>query len=67
VLEAFLLLQSAYPILIRKMEGYAFGYEERLLNSIWIGLLGIEALMVVGVAVRGLMSRFITQPKQKMT
>jgi hypothetical protein len=65
VLEALLLLQSAYPILVRSMEGYAFGNEERLLNGIWIGLLSIEALMVVGVAVRGLVKRFGAKPKQK--
>jgi hypothetical protein len=28
--------------------------EDQLLNNIWIGLLGVEALMVLGVAVRGL-------------
>ncbi|SPQ26783.1 992bd59f-c947-4386-bcd8-7b3793a1c7f1 [Thermothielavioides terrestris] len=28
--------------------------EDDLLNSIWIGLLGVEALMVLGVALRGL-------------
>ncbi|KAL2019409.1 hypothetical protein VTK56DRAFT_9700 [Thermocarpiscus australiensis] len=30
------------------------GDQDRLLNSIWIGLLSLEALMVLGVAVRGL-------------
>ena len=28
--------------------------EDKLLNNIWIGLLGVEALMVLGVALRGL-------------
>jgi len=28
--------------------------EDQLLNNIWIGLLSVEALMVLGVAVRGL-------------
>ncbi|KAK3897322.1 hypothetical protein C8A05DRAFT_39130 [Staphylotrichum tortipilum] len=28
--------------------------EDQLLNNIWMGLLGVEALMVLGVAVRGL-------------
>ncbi len=28
--------------------------EDKLLNNIWMGLLGVEALMVLGVALRGL-------------
>ncbi|KAK4248033.1 hypothetical protein C7999DRAFT_13977 [Corynascus novoguineensis] len=28
--------------------------EDQLLNNIWIGLLSVEALMVLGVALRGL-------------
>jgi hypothetical protein len=28
--------------------------EDRVLNGIWIGLLSVEALMVLGVALRGL-------------
>lgn len=28
--------------------------EDKLLNNIWIGLLSVEALMVLGVALRGL-------------
>jgi hypothetical protein len=28
--------------------------EDQLLNGIWIGLLSVEALMVLGVALRGL-------------
>jgi len=33
--------------------------EDELLNSIWISLLGVEALMVVVVAVRGLVGAFV--------
>ncbi|KAL2187197.1 hypothetical protein L209DRAFT_298559 [Thermothelomyces heterothallicus CBS 203.75] len=29
--------------------------EDQLLNNIWIGLLSVEALMVLGVALRGLL------------
>jgi hypothetical protein len=40
--------------------------EDQVLNGIWIGLLSVEALMVLGVAVRGLVgavsSRFMTHP-----
>ena len=60
VLEAFLLVQSSYPIILDKMtaSGYAFGHEEQLLNGIWMGLLGLETLMVLGVAVQSLVRRF---------
>ncbi|KAK4238333.1 hypothetical protein C8A03DRAFT_15181 [Achaetomium macrosporum] len=30
--------------------------EDQLLNRIWIGLLGVEALIVMGVALRGLLA-----------
>jgi hypothetical protein len=39
--------------------------EQRILNTVWIGLLSLETLMVVGVAVQGLVKRFGPQPKQK--
>lgn len=39
-----------------KWEGVLGGYEETLLNGVWMGLLGLECLMVVGVVVRGLAS-----------
>jgi hypothetical protein len=47
------------------MAGYTFGYEERLLNGLWIGLLGLETLMVLGVAVRSVVRRLKAPPKQK--
>lgn len=47
------------------MEGYAFGFEEKLLNGIWIGLLGLEALMVFGVLVKSVASRMQTGQKVK--
>ncbi|KAL2162265.1 hypothetical protein VTH06DRAFT_7178 [Thermothelomyces fergusii] len=34
---------------------FAHQSEDQLLNNIWIGLLGVEALMVLGVALRGLL------------
>lgn len=36
-----------------------FDSEDKILNSLWIGLLGIETLMVVGVAVQSLTKRFV--------
>lgn len=39
------------------------GYEDKILNAVWVGLLGLEILMVVGVAVRGLAKR--VQPAAK--
>ncbi|CAI4213362.1 unnamed protein product [Parascedosporium putredinis] len=67
VSEIFLFITAAYPILLENMQGYAFGYEEKILNSLWIGLLGIETLMVLGVAVQSLLKRFQSAPKVKTT
>ncbi|KAK4151527.1 hypothetical protein C8A00DRAFT_17072 [Chaetomidium leptoderma] len=44
--------------------------EDQLLNGIWIGLLSVEALMVLGVALRGLVgavasSRFFEERRQR--
>ena len=38
--------------------------EDQLLNGIWIGLLAVEALMVFGVAVRGLVGMMAPRMKQ---
>ena len=65
VLEAFLLVQNTYPMLLEMMEDFAFGHEERILNAVWVGLLGLEVLMVLGVAVRGIAKRLSPAPKQK--
>ena len=47
---------------------YARGSEEQILNAIWIGLVSIETLLVVGVAVQGLTKRLAAAaPKQKTT
>ncbi|KAK4126825.1 hypothetical protein N657DRAFT_630777 [Parathielavia appendiculata] len=43
----FTTLLSRLPILLQQDE-------DQLLNGIWIGLLSVEALMVLGVMVRGL-------------
>ncbi|KAK1759787.1 hypothetical protein QBC47DRAFT_398590 [Echria macrotheca] len=37
--------------------------EDELLNGIWIGLLSVEALMVVGVAMRGLIGAIVPRLK----
>lgn len=54
VLEAFLLVQISYRVLMVNLRGVLGGHEETLLNGLWIGLLGLECLMVAGVALRGL-------------
>ncbi|KAH7311686.1 hypothetical protein B0I35DRAFT_411849 [Stachybotrys elegans] len=65
VLETFLFVQSAHPLLKKNMEPFADGNEQRILNTVYIGLLGLETLMVLGVAVQGLVKRFGPRPKQK--
>lgn len=56
-------------MLLKKLDGYLHGHEEEILNAIWIGLLGLEIAMVLGVAVRGLAKGLSapSQPKQKTT
>ncbi|KAI9151625.1 hypothetical protein HJFPF1_08832 [Paramyrothecium foliicola] len=63
--KVLLLFVSTWPILQHKMAGYVNGYEERILNTVWVGLLSLETLMVLGVAVQGIIKRFGPKPKQK--
>lgn len=65
VLEAFLLVQAMYNMLRDRIAEY--GYDDRFLNALWLGLLGLEALMVVGVAVQGVARRLQGPPKVKTT
>lgn len=43
------------------MAGYIYGYpsldEERVLNMVWVGIVGLEVLMVLGVAVQQIVRR----------
>ncbi|KAK0708102.1 hypothetical protein B0H67DRAFT_494459 [Lasiosphaeris hirsuta] len=41
------------------------GDEDELLNGIWISLLSVEALMVIGVALRGLVIAVVPRLKQQ--
>lgn len=65
VLDVVLLLQASYPILLANMDGYAFGYEERLLNAVWLALLGVESVLVAGVVVQAAARRLRSGPKEK--
>ena len=47
------------------MSGKLYGYEEQILNSIWMGLLGLEVLMVVGLAAQRLLASVASKPKHK--
>jgi hypothetical protein len=47
-------VQITYRHAMDKWAGMLGGHEETLLNGLWMGLLGLECLMVVGVVVRGL-------------
>ncbi|PTB44319.1 uncharacterized protein TrAFT101_002882 [Trichoderma asperellum] len=37
--------------------GYASDYEEKLLNTVWVSIVGLEVLMVLAVATRGIFRR----------
>lgn len=41
------------------------GDEDELLNGIWISLVSVEALMVIGVAIRGLISTIVPRLKHR--
>lgn len=45
--------------------GVLGGYEEMLLDGIWMALLGVECLMVAGVVVRRLAAAVKTKEKVK--
>lgn len=36
--------------------------EEKILNIVWVGILGLEVLMILGVAVRGIVRRWSPKP-----
>ncbi|KAI6780962.1 uncharacterized protein J7T54_003104 [Emericellopsis cladophorae] len=57
VLEAFLAMHNTYPLLLEKMRSLHLGNEEKILNAVWVGLLGLEVLMVLGVFVQGIAKR----------
>lgn len=45
------------------LQGYAFENEERVLNTVWMGILGLEVLMVLGVAIQGVVKKCGAAPK----
>ncbi|KAK2047967.1 hypothetical protein LZ31DRAFT_89816 [Colletotrichum somersetense] len=64
--QVFLFVTGAYPMLYDKMTMYiGSGYEEQILNIIWVSLLSVEALMVAGVAGVAITRKFKGAPKQK--
>ena len=65
VLEALLLVQNTLPLLMDALRGYAFENEEQVLNTVWMGILGLEVLMVLGVAVQGVVKKYGPAPKYK--
>ncbi|KAL7820649.1 hypothetical protein V8C26DRAFT_363116 [Trichoderma gracile] len=48
---------SSYSMSSDYFNGYASDYEEKLLNTVWMGIVGLEVLMVLGVAARGVFRR----------
>ncbi|SPO05468.1 uncharacterized protein DNG_08155 [Cephalotrichum gorgonifer] len=65
VLEAFLLTQLTYDIIKDKMA--EFGLNDTFLNGVWLGLLALEALLVLGVAARIVSRKLQVAPKEKTT
>lgn len=67
VFEAFLTVQILYRILEEKMAGALNGLEMQVLDSVWIGLLGLEVLMVIwagGVTVMRSIAPQVAQAKK---
>ncbi|ETS02290.1 hypothetical protein M419DRAFT_78102 [Trichoderma reesei RUT C-30] len=48
---------SSYSMSSDYFNGYASDYEEKLLNTVWMGIVGLEVLMVLGVAARSIFRR----------
>ncbi|KAL6820804.1 hypothetical protein V8C40DRAFT_268202 [Trichoderma camerunense] len=51
---------SGYSMSSGYFNGYSSDYEEKLLNTVWMGIVGLEVLMVLGVAT-AFVSPFILQ------
>ncbi|KAJ9142434.1 hypothetical protein NKR23_g7268 [Pleurostoma richardsiae] len=64
IFEAFMLSQITYRVFLFNMSGQLFGYEEVILDGIWFGLLGLEALMIAGLVARRLF--MAVSPKSKV-
>ncbi|KOS19823.1 hypothetical protein ESCO_005564 [Escovopsis weberi] len=43
--------------------GYSSDYEEKLLNILWVGIVGLEILMVIGVVLQSVIRRLSPQSK----
>src|SRR5690606_18763362 len=69
VLDLFCLVVSGYPIYRTQLAGQPVfkGYEEQLLDGIWMGLLGLETLIVLGIAMRTVSRKLKAPPKLKTT
>lgn len=65
VFFAFLLVQISHGVLMWKLEGILGGFEETILDSLWMGLLGLEFLMIAGVVVRQIGRATRSKPKVK--
>lgn len=63
----WLLSQVTYRVALDGMEesNLLGGNEQSVLNTIWLTLLGLEAILVVGFAVHTVSSRLSPGPKQK--
>lgn len=56
-------MQITYRVLMLNIGGLLGGVEEQLLNGLWMGLLGLECLMVAGLALRSLTRAVTARPK----
>ncbi|KAL7938738.1 hypothetical protein V8C35DRAFT_275969 [Trichoderma chlorosporum] len=48
---------TSYSMASGYFNGYSSDYEEKLLNTVWMGIVGLEVLMVLGVAFEYMASR----------
>ncbi|KAH6605913.1 hypothetical protein Trco_005066 [Trichoderma cornu-damae] len=46
-----------YSVSSDYFNGYASDYEEKLLNTVWVGIVGLEVLMVLGIAAQSIFRR----------
>lgn len=58
---------GAYPVLHQKMHNvFLFGgQEQKILNGLWLALLGLELVLVIGATFLTVSRRLRARPKQK--
>ena len=58
------MVQMLFRHILDNVSGVLGGFEERFLDTVWVGLLGLEVLMVAGVVLQAMLR--VVRPKRKV-